>query len=252
MVDLRLTVAAKSDQLNADDLIGRTMTVTIKAVKLTGAADQPVAIHFEGDGGKPYKPCLSMRRLMIKVWGDQGGAYVDKRMTLFRDDKVRFGPDAVGGIRISHVSAIEAELTIALNATRGRKVIYTVRPLRAERAADTPPPSEAHDDHRDSSIAAQDDFPGDRPTRGAGEPNKAPATNSGEISLAERIAAFKRRASEATSTTKAKAIWAASERLRIDVDRADPDEFGTSEDLGRHFDECMARLESAEREAGHR
>jgi len=133
MTDLRLTIQPKSDQLNADDLIGRSLTIKVSGVKLSGDADQPVCVHYEGDNGKPYKPCLSMRRVMIKVWGDQGAAFVGKRMTLYRDDKVTFGKDAVGGIRISHMSDIDREVTMALTATRANRKPYTVKPMAPER-----------------------------------------------------------------------------------------------------------------------
>jgi hypothetical protein len=128
-IDLRPTIVAKSDQLNADDLIGTTRTIKITAVRLRDAADQPIAIHYEGDDGKPYLPCKSMRRVMVAVWGDDGSAFVGQRLTLFRDDKVRFGADAVGGIRISHISGIDREKTIAIMVTRGQRKPYTVKPL---------------------------------------------------------------------------------------------------------------------------
>lgn len=61
MIDLTATIKPKSDQLNADDLIAGPKTITVTGVKLV-AEDQPVAISFHGDDGKPYKPCKSMRR----------------------------------------------------------------------------------------------------------------------------------------------------------------------------------------------
>ena len=129
MTDLTRTIAPKSDQLNADDLIGRTPTITVTSVKLRGEPDQPIAINFEGDNGKPYLPCKSMRRVLVSVWGGDGNAYVGRRMTLFRDDKVQFGGLAVGGIRISHMSDIKREVTLALTATRASRKPYTVQPL---------------------------------------------------------------------------------------------------------------------------
>lgn len=134
MTDLSKTIAPKSDQLNADDLIGRTMTVRITSMKLCAEPDQPIAAHFEGDNGKPYKPCKSMRRVMVNIWGSDGNAYVGRRMTLYRDDKVQFGGMAVGGIRISHMSDINEPVTMALTATRASRKPYTVKPLGASQA----------------------------------------------------------------------------------------------------------------------
>ena len=133
-IDISKTIAPKSDQLNADDLIAGPKTITVTGIKLV-AEDQPVAIHFEGDDGKPYKPCKSMRRVLIKAWGPNGAAYVGRSMTLFLDEQVRFGGAAVGGIRISHLTEIDKPLSMALTATRGTKKAYTVQPL-AVRLAD--------------------------------------------------------------------------------------------------------------------
>ena len=130
-IDISKTIAPKSDQLNADDLIAGPKTITVTGIKLV-AEDQPVAIHFEGDDGKPYKPCKSMRRVLIKAWGPNGAAYVGRSMTLFLDEQVRFGGAAVGGIRISHLTAIDKPLSMALTATRGTKKAYTVQPLAVQ------------------------------------------------------------------------------------------------------------------------
>ena len=131
MIDLRKTVIPKSDQLNADDLLGQTRTIKVTKVSLLEAADQPIAIGYEGDGGKPYKPCKTMRRVMVNIWGPDGNAYVGRSMTLYRDEKVMFGGVATGGIRISHMSHIDAPVTMALTVTRANRKPFTVQPLAA-------------------------------------------------------------------------------------------------------------------------
>lgn len=129
MIDIRTTIAPKSDQMNADDLIGGPRTIKVTKVSLLAAADQPIAINFEGDNGKPYKPCKSMRRVMVTVWGADGAAYAGRSMTLYRDDTVAFGGQQVGGIRISHMTNIARPVTMALTATRGSRKGFTVHPL---------------------------------------------------------------------------------------------------------------------------
>ena len=69
MMDISDTIIAKSDQLNASDLIGGPITVTITGVKRFDSAEQPIAISYEGDNGKPFKPCKSVRRLLVGMWG---------------------------------------------------------------------------------------------------------------------------------------------------------------------------------------
>jgi len=130
MTDLTATIAPKSNQLSADDLIAGPRTITVTKVELTNA-EQPVAISFQGDENRPFLPCKSMRRVLVHVWGADGNAYVGRSMTLYRDDKVVFGGLAVGGIRISHVSHINQDVTMALTATRGNKKPFVVKPLRA-------------------------------------------------------------------------------------------------------------------------
>lgn len=129
IVDMSQFVEAKSDQLNADDLIGGPRTVTITSVVGTGG-DQPVSIHYQGDNGKPFKPCKTIRRVMIAVWGRYANEYVGKSMTLYRDPKVTFGGLETGGIRISHMSGIEKETTVVVMKTKGKKAGMKILPLR--------------------------------------------------------------------------------------------------------------------------
>lgn len=137
MTDLRKTIIPKSDQLNADDFISGPRTIKVTRVSLL-AGDQPVAINFEGDDGKPYKPCKSMRRVLISIWGGDGNAFVGRSMTLYKDPKVKWGGEEIGGIRISHMSHIDREISMALTATRGSRKPYTVKPLAITTNTSTP------------------------------------------------------------------------------------------------------------------
>nr|MBX2835055.1 hypothetical protein [Micavibrio sp.] len=69
MTDISHTIVPKSMQLNADDLISEPKTITITQVRVKDNPDQPVAISYQGDNGKPYYPCKSMRRVMVRAWG---------------------------------------------------------------------------------------------------------------------------------------------------------------------------------------
>ena len=137
-IDMGAFVAPKSDQLNADDLIAGPRTVRITKVTGTGNSDQPVAVHFEGDDGKPYKPCKSMRRVMIAAWGRETVQYVGRALTIYRDPKVAFGGMEVGGVRISHMSHIERRNEIALTVTKAKRAPYRVEPLKLDPPEDTP------------------------------------------------------------------------------------------------------------------
>lgn len=133
MTDLRATIIPKSDQMNSDDLIGGPVTIKVANVSLLKEAEQPIAINYEGDGGKPYKPCKSMRRVMVTAWGPDGNAYKGRSMILYRDPAVLWGGQQVGGIRISHMSDIKEPMTMALTATKQSRKPFTVRPLIMEK-----------------------------------------------------------------------------------------------------------------------
>jgi hypothetical protein len=132
MVDMSKTVEAKSDQLNADDLQGRTITIKVTGIKGTNDPQQPITISYEGDNGKPYKPCKSMRRVLLHIWGADGLSYIGKSLTLFCDPTVKFGGIAVGGIRISHMSGIDKPIVLALTASKANKKPYKVLPLQVK------------------------------------------------------------------------------------------------------------------------
>ncbi len=128
MNDMRAVIVPKSDQMNADDLIGGPITITITEVQIK-PGEQPVSIFFEGDSGKPYRCCKSMAKVMVNCWGPDANNYIGRSMTLYRDPKVKWGGMEVGGIRISHMSDIAAAQTMALTETRGNKKLFTVKPL---------------------------------------------------------------------------------------------------------------------------
>ena len=131
MVDMSKTVAPKSDQMNYDDFVGgQSRTIKITRVSGSDSTEQPVSLFYEGDGGKPFKPCKSMRRVLIALWGTDGQTYVGRSLTLYGDPDVKFGGMTVGGIRISHASHISETKTMALTATKGHRKAFTVKPLQ--------------------------------------------------------------------------------------------------------------------------
>lgn len=122
------SIAPRSDQLNADDLMSGPRTFTIAEVK-RGNTEQPIDVHLVEFPGRPFKPSKSMRRVMVAVWGPDASTYAGKRLTLYRDPSIQFGGQAVGGIRISHVDGIEKALTLALTIKRGTRAPFVVQPL---------------------------------------------------------------------------------------------------------------------------
>lgn len=130
MSDMTLTTAPKVDQLTFDHFSGGIeRTIKITSVELTPGVDQPCVVHYEGENGLPYKPGLSMRRVMVHVWGKETSAYVGHSLKLYGDPTVKFGGLALGGVRISHMTGIQKPVTMALTLTKANKKPFTVRPL---------------------------------------------------------------------------------------------------------------------------
>jgi len=128
-MDLSATIVPKSDQLNAEDLLTGPITVTVDRVVVKPGSEQPVDIHLIETPGRCFRPSKTQRRLLIKAWGQESDTYPGRRLTLYRDPNVKYGGQKVGGVKISHLSHIEKEFTIALTETRGKRTTHTVKPL---------------------------------------------------------------------------------------------------------------------------
>lgn len=131
MVDVSKAIEPKSDQMNAEDLLGGPRTFTVTRVAVRDSPDQPMSVWLaEFPQGRPWKPAKTMAKLMALAWTVESDNWVGKRVTLYTDEEVMFGPNKMGGIRISHMSGIgRRPLTANLAATRGRRVPWTVEPI---------------------------------------------------------------------------------------------------------------------------
>ena len=130
MIDVSDTIIAKSDQLNADDLISGPITITITEVNKPGG-DQPINIKYQG-GRVPFKPCKTVRRILVKAWGKDASTWTGRQMTLFNDANVKWAGRAVGGIRVSHLSHIASDMDISLTETRGSKKGHVIKKLEMQ------------------------------------------------------------------------------------------------------------------------
>jgi hypothetical protein len=138
MNDLSGTIVAKSDQINAADLIGNPRTITIKEVRIKAGEDQPVSIMIEGDR-KAFRPCKGVRRLLVRVWGADASLYIGQSMTLFHDPSVTWAGKEEGGIRVSHMSGLSEKIVEFMRVNRAATKPYEIYPLHTghqERSAD--------------------------------------------------------------------------------------------------------------------
>lgn len=129
MNDMSQAIIPKADQISADDLLSGPLTIQITSVSIRPGTEQPVSINFADDGGRPWKPCKSMSRVLVAAWGPDANVYIGRSATLYRDPSVKWGGMEVGGIRVSHLSDIKSSMVLALTATKGSKKPFTVKPL---------------------------------------------------------------------------------------------------------------------------
>jgi hypothetical protein len=140
MNDMASTIVARSDQINAADLLGQPRTLRIVSVDVRPGTEQPVSIKIAGDD-KVFRPCKSMCRLLVAAWGADSAAYAGRSMTVYNDPDVLWAGMKVGGIRISHMSNLDGPLTLALAENKKNRKPFTVKPLviaKAEPAATKP------------------------------------------------------------------------------------------------------------------
>lgn len=137
-MDVSAAIVAKSDQINAIDLVGRDVTVTITDVK-PGPADQPVHIITDAYGpSRPFKASKTALRDIVQAWGTDSKVWIGRRMTLFNDAEVLWAGQAVGGIRIRAMSHIDKAFEAKHIITRGKSKKVMIQPLpHAPTAPDT-------------------------------------------------------------------------------------------------------------------
>lgn len=129
MADMSMTIRSlKSDQLNAIDLMGGGVVVTIKSVTLKPNDKQSMWIELE-ENFNTFKPCLTMRRVIMDIWGAETGNHIGRQLVLFCDPNVLWGGQKEGGVRISHASHITETRKIRLRESQHKTAVWEVHPL---------------------------------------------------------------------------------------------------------------------------
>jgi hypothetical protein len=137
------TIVKKTDQLNAEDLLDAPMVIKITKATKVENPEQPIILNYDGDKGKPFKPCKTMRRLIHNIWidcGDDIRPYVGRSMKLYCDRDVKLKGEKVGGTRISHMSDTPnnaSRVEVSLPVARGMKKTFVVERLDTVAKTDT-------------------------------------------------------------------------------------------------------------------
>lgn len=135
MADVSFALEAKSDQLNAVDIIGAEPVIKIRDVQVK-KTDQPVSIYFEGDNNRPWKPSKGMLRILAGAWGRDSKSWIGKHAKLYYEPSVKYAGKEVGGIRIRALSDIDKRgLSFSLTINRQKREPYQVPFLEVKTAA---------------------------------------------------------------------------------------------------------------------
>lgn len=129
--DISETILSKSDQLNADDLVGAPRRIKIIGTS-KGNAESPVIVHYEGETGRPFKPCKTVRRILAAAWGVDSSAWEGQEAILYNDPSVVYAGKEVGGIRVQALSGITKKIVISLSKTRGKKIEHVIQIIHAK------------------------------------------------------------------------------------------------------------------------
>lgn len=126
MSDISFALEAKSDQLNAVDIMGVEPIIRIREVRVH-KSEQPVSVYFDGDNNRPWKPSKGMLRILAGAWGRDSSLWVGRHAQIYFEPTVRYAGKDVGGIRIRALSDIEKRgLVFALTISKQKREPYHV------------------------------------------------------------------------------------------------------------------------------
>jgi len=127
-MDLTPTITVDSSQINAEDVL-EPRVFRIVGCQRGPTKQQPVEFRLEGED-KVYRPCKTMRRLLVRAWGKEGSDYAGKLVRLFRDPRVRNpSGQVVGGTRINGLSHTD-QTSITVPAGQSGSQTYRIEILR--------------------------------------------------------------------------------------------------------------------------
>jgi hypothetical protein len=135
-MDISNALAPKSDQLDAVDLLGSPPQVFTITDVGEGNDEQPVNIRL-AEFPRVWRPSKGMLRVLAHCWGKNVKEWPGRRVELYCDPDVMFGPTKVGGIRIQRLSHIAKRTSVPMIVGRGKSGSFTVAPLPD--AAPAPP-----------------------------------------------------------------------------------------------------------------
>src|SRR5699024_4246887 len=134
LTTMRITAEPRSDQINYEDFVGGSRVYTIAGVRV-GTAEQKYDIGLQGEE-RVWRPPLTVLRTLIACWGDDATVWQGRQAELYGDQSIRFGKEAVGGIRIKALSHLDEPKTVTVTVARGKRQKITIQPLQVKPPTD--------------------------------------------------------------------------------------------------------------------
>lgn len=117
-MDISSALVAKSNQLNASDLVGAPIVALIKAVSQPGGKGTPIFVALDGMDGRPWKQSKGMSRVVAHAWGTESDAWVGRLVKLTNNPEVIYAGEPVGGVEVIAMSHINAAFTIPVRISQ--------------------------------------------------------------------------------------------------------------------------------------
>lgn len=133
MADISQAMQAKSDQLNALDIIGSPLVIKVRGVDYKQGREQPVWVYFDGDNNRPWKPSKGMIRVLCGAWGTETDAWIYRYARLEYESSVVYAGKEVGGIWVKAMTDIpEKGMMFSLAINRSKRIPFPVEFLKVE------------------------------------------------------------------------------------------------------------------------
>lgn len=131
-LDVTKMCAARSDQINAIDLISGPRIAKITDVKIFTETEQPIHVVLDGDTKRPWKCSKTSVRVLAALYSNDASKWIGKHIEIYCDETVLWGGQAVGGVRQSKAEGIQNPKRLSLTKSRTKKESVVINPLSAD------------------------------------------------------------------------------------------------------------------------